>query len=269
MRRLVVAVMFAAACVWLQSGEAAADTSGSIVTDNSGAVVSAGSNSSAPGGGGGGSSDPNCTYVAFEVPDGAVMHQADGSPIEVDGTGQWYEKWCGQNFVGAFYISAVDPRDLLAEARSRLDLPLPVAGLSPTGEQLVNLETWLWVDPEQWQTLSASASVPGLTVTVFATPERARWSMGDGTVVDCGAGTPYDANRPAIGQATDCGHVYGRSSIGQPGAAYQASLTVQWRLTWSINGGALNPIGTIDRTTAFAVAVAEIQAVNVESRGTP
>ncbi|MGE3359545.1 MAG: hypothetical protein AB7O92_23230 [Acidimicrobiia bacterium] len=247
------------------SEPAAADTGGSVVTDDSGADIDVGADDSTPGNDSSGESD--CTYRPLNIPEGTIVYDLDGNPIEVDGTGQWYEKWCGTVFYGAIYISPTDPTDLLVQARNRLDLPLPTAGLSPSGEQVVNLETWLWIDPAQWQTLSASASVPGITVTVFATPQHTIWSMGDGAVVECGAGTPYDLDLPAADQVTSCSHLYRRSSAGRAAGSYSASVTVRWHLTWSVNDAPAIDLETIDRTSTFSVAVAEIQAVNVATGG--
>ncbi|MEZ5265215.1 MAG: hypothetical protein R2755_26345, partial [Acidimicrobiales bacterium] len=125
---------------------------------------------------------------------------------------------------------------------------------SPGGEQLVNLPTWLWLG-RGWSTETSTAAVPGVSVTVTATPETVRWNMGDGTIVSCaGAGSP---------SAAVCTHTYRRSSATQPGAAYPALATVVWRARWAVTGASGGgDLGTIERTTAFDVRVAERQTVN-------
>src|SRR5690606_30446017 len=75
----------------------------------------------------------------------------------------------------------VDPAVLAAEAVDNLALPAPRVASSPHDFQLVRLPTWLWLAGDSWQRQTASASVPGLTVTAVAVPTRATWQMGDGT----------------------------------------------------------------------------------------
>lgn len=255
------------AVVAFASDTASADTSSAVITDNSGADVVAGTLRSERGERAS-SEAVHCTYRALSLSPDAKVYDLDGNPLVVDGTGQWYEKWCGTDFHGAVYVSRVDPLDLLAEARSRLNLPLPQPQLSPAGEQLVNLRTWLWIRPEDWRPLAASAGVPGITVTVVASPHTAVWSMGDGTLLECGPGTVYNASVSASEQSTDCSHTYERSSAAQPGHTYSVSVTVRWRLSWTVDGGTGGgDLGTIARTTSLRVPVAEVQAVNVDSRG--
>lgn len=268
MRRALLSLCLGVSALLLGSGDAMADTGGAVITDEGGADVEATLSGSASGGGGGGASESDCYYRPIVRTDEFTVFNLDGSPIATDGTGQWYERWCGSVFLGAVYISPADPAALLVEARRRLDLPAPQPQLSPADQQLVNLPAWLWIEPSGWRTRSASASVPGVVVTVAASPETAIWSMGDGTSLSCGSGTPYDPSLPVSDQSTDCSHIYLRSSAHQPGLAYDAAVTIRWRLSWTVTGAAGGgSLGTIDRTTSFSVPVAEIQTVNVASRG--
>ena len=102
-----------------------------------------------------------------------------------------------------------------------------------------------------------------------------RRHAGDGDLVhgrrhldQCGSGTPYDESLPISEQSSACSHTYEHSSAHQSGLAYAATVTVRWRLAWTVAGAAGGgPLGTIDRTTSFSVPVAEIQTVNVGPRG--
>ncbi|MEZ5378271.1 MAG: hypothetical protein R2733_17340 [Acidimicrobiales bacterium] len=250
------------------SSSAGADTRGAASTDESGADAIA-STSVSHGQSAGTRED--CTYELVPTTDDNPVYDVDGSVITVDGTGNWYEKTCGTTFVGTFYISPANPLDLLAEARSRINLPLPQPSLSPNGEQIVNLTTWMWIEPTDMADQSATAAVPGLAVTVTAVPESAFWTMGDGTIVTCtGSGTPFDPSQPSASQQSDCSHAYERSSINEPGHAFAASVVTRWRLSWTVAGaGEGGDLGTIDRTTTFLVPVAEVQTVNVNPRGAP
>ncbi len=198
--------------------------------------------------------------------------------------GSWYEYQCSGNAArDALYRPPVwipDDEDALAEAappppspaqlaqqaREQLRLPSPVIRASPAREQLVHLPTWLWLARGSWGSRSAIASVPGVSVTAVARPQKVVWKLGDGSPVTCkGPGTPYggksavSAKRPS----PDCGHTYRSSSAGQPGGAYAVSATVHWTVSWSGAGES----GTFPGMTTTATAgflVRESQALNTE-----
>ncbi len=263
MSRLITTVALIIVAVILGLPQPArADTGGSAHTDGGGIDHEAEVDTGTLGRGGGGGRSI-CHYLPIEIPNDATVYDVDGSAIVADGTGSWYEKWCeGNLFFGAVYVSRRDPAELLAEARRYLPLPFPEPHLSPAGDQIVNLPSWLWVGG--WEPERSSVSVPGITVTVTAHPESVVWSMGDGTTVVCnGPGTPYDPNRPESEQTPTCTHTFRRSSASQPGLTYPLAVTVRWRASWDVSGfpggGAL---GTIDRTTTLAVRVGEVQSIN-------
>lgn len=153
------------------------------------------------------------------------------------------------------------PAELAQMARKQLRLPSPTIAANPAGEQLVNLPTWMWLSGG-WGPVSATASVPGVSVTAVATPTSVDWVMGDGSTVTCtDAGTPYKAGNDPKAPSPDCGHVYRRSSAGQPGQAYPVTATVHWTVTWSGAGqGGTFPDMTTTSDAAFRVA--ESQALN-------
>ncbi|MGH9187565.1 MAG: hypothetical protein ACRD0U_17410, partial [Acidimicrobiales bacterium] len=64
----------------------------------------------------------------------------------------------------------ISPGELAQRAKERLPLLYPEPSVNPPNEQLVGLESWLWVPAEQWAVRSATASVPGLSATVTAEP---------------------------------------------------------------------------------------------------
>lgn len=153
------------------------------------------------------------------------------------------------------------PAELAQSARGQLRLPSPTIATSPTLDQLVHLPTWLWLSGG-WRDVSATASVPGVAVTAVAVPLSAVWSMGDGTTVTCaGAGTPYPVNGDPRSPSPDCGHVYRRSSAGNPAQEFAVTATVRWRVTWSGAGqGGAFPDMTTSNSTSFRVL--ESQALN-------
>ncbi|MDI2127150.1 ATP/GTP-binding protein [Yinghuangia seranimata] len=155
------------------------------------------------------------------------------------------------------------PAQLAQVAVSRLRLPSPVVGTSPSGDQVVRVPTWLWVDRSVWGPVSATAAVPGVSVTATAVPVSVVWSMGTGESVNCaGPGTPYVPGSDAAAASPDCGYTYTRSSAGQRGERFAVSVTVSWRVTW-VGGGQSGTVEGLSTTTAVDLRVREVQAVIV------
>jgi hypothetical protein len=154
------------------------------------------------------------------------------------------------------------PAQLAQTARDQLRLPSPQIQANPAGEQLVDLPTWLWLDRGGWGRVSATASVPGVSVTAMARPMSVVWTMGDGSSVTCtGAGTPYGSSGNPERSSPDCGHVYRSSSAGQPGSAFAVAATVHWMVTWA-GAGQTGTFPDMTTTSNAAFRVAESQALN-------
>ena len=153
------------------------------------------------------------------------------------------------------------PAELAAQAKNQLRLPAPKIQANPVGDQLVNLPTWLWLDRGSWGAVSATAAVPGVSVTAVATPISVTWSMGNGDSVTCnGPGTPFPAGADPKSSSPDCGYTYRTSSAGQFGEAFGVTATVTWTVTWSGagQGGAFPNLTT---STSVAFRVAESQGI--------
>jgi hypothetical protein len=205
-----------------------------------------------------------CRYLRLE---------GESPPVEVSEPGAVYRVRCPGDppnsqraLVWMSDAEAPGPAELGRIAASRLVLPRPQVVVNPpaSAPQLVMLPTWLWAEAAWWQVpRSASASVPGVTVTATATPLRVVWSMGDGTTVTCqGPGTPYsaDVGDPAAA-SPDCGHTYTRTSAGEPGGVFDVSATVTWQVSWS-GGGASGQAGPLFSTATVPVTVVEVRSVN-------
>ncbi len=100
--------------------------------------------------------------------------------------------------------------------------------------------------------------------SVTAVPVGLTFAPGGGlSPVSCaGPGTAYNPRRPAAAQHTDCSYTYVQPSVGQPGHAYQASVTVTWRVSWTgsgVAGGLLD--AALPVTVDFAVPVAQGEAL--------
>jgi hypothetical protein len=144
--------------------------------------------------------------------------------------------------------------DVAQFARSRLRLPRPAIAASPAADQLVHLPTWLWLTNE-WRAVSATAAVPGVSVTAVARPNSVTWSMGDGGMVIClGPGTPWQPGMNPRAPSPDCGHTYRTSSAGHHADAFPVTATVDWTVTWSGAGqSGTFPNMTTSMSAAFRV----------------
>ena len=155
------------------------------------------------------------------------------------------------------------PAMLAARAVSLLPLRGPVIGMAPqqgkTG--LVGLPVWLWtaVSPQTWGPVSATAAVPGVSVTATARVVRVVWQMGDGSSVVCTSpGTPYSIARGDT-DSPDCGYRYSRSSAGQPGDVYTVTATATWHIDWA-GGGQAGSL-TQTRVSTTTVRIGELQVL--------
>jgi hypothetical protein len=225
--------------------------------------------------------DRNGTVIPCETDngnagaDGCYYKLAEPSPDTVAGMGgspddppgAWYVKTCPGTdtssqaliFLPAPPVAAPDV--LARHARSMLRLPQVRVVFSPRGDQLVGLPTWLSVDPASWREQSATASVPGVSVTATARPQQAVWQLGDGSSVVCaGPGTVWTAGTDPRAASPDCGHLYTRSSAGMPGDAYPVTVTVTWAVTWA-GAGQTGTVAGLTTTGAVQVRVAEIQTL--------
>jgi hypothetical protein len=210
---------------------------------------------------------------------------ADGTLPPPDGqsasSGAWYASVCrgvnAHNPTGGDYYppvwivdganppARITPAELAQSAYSNLHLTAPTIVLSPAGQQLVNLPTWLsitgWAGATATAGLPATVTTPAVSVTATATPTSVVWSTGDGATVTCdGPGTAYTAGDDPASASPTCGHTYRTSSAGQPGAAFAVSATVHWSVAWAGAGqGGVFP--DLTTTAAAQVPVAESQAL--------
>lgn len=179
----------------------------------------------------------------------------------------WTTAWVpGGAGAGSAVLAPPPPVVVARQAMDQLVLPQPEIGFSPNADQLVSLPTWLWIDQGTWTPRTATASVPGVSVTAAARPTKVTWSMGDDSSVVCnGPGTPFLPDGDPKRASPDCGYTYRRSSAGQPGEAFTVTATVSWAISWAGNGDA-GTLPALETTATQAFRVAESQAL-VGSRG--
>jgi hypothetical protein len=262
-------------------------TSCTASASNTGSPGDSGTGDPASGSGGGGSSGggvstptapsmaspPPCTYVpepSYQAPAGTATH--------APGSGAWYQETCYPYMNASMTgwvpdlsmvwlatppppVAAVpSPAQLAAAAQSQLTLTTPVIESNPGAglPQMVGIPMWSWLGTGQFAPVSATASVPGVSVTATATPVSVVWNYGDGTSQVCsGPGTPYAPGSNPLVASPTCGHTYTQSSGS---GTFTVSATVEWNVTWAGAGlsGAFNNMTT---TAAEQVRVEQSQAL--------
>lgn len=272
-RRLTAFAIVASTALLATATAAHADGTGDAWTDGQhiGVGAQSGGSGDAATGGGGAS---NCEWQKLDAAGQATaedMSQHGWEDPHGSEPGAWYRKICfGANGLSSgtviWVANPVDVGALAQQAADSVAIPSPGVQFNPSEQQgaVVNVPTWLWVDPAAWQPVTAQASAGGVVVTATAAPQRVDWDMGNGDRVTCdGPGTPYDSSRPADQQSTGCSYTYRSSSAHQSGGTYTVTATVVWAITWTASGApGGGSLGTAPQSQSVRLPVKEIQALN-------
>ena len=156
----------------------------------------------------------------------------------------------------------------LSDLKSRL-IGAPVPELSPSTVGYVNLETWLATDDPG--ALSATATIPGLSVTATATVVSTTWTTGDTSdtaddIVVCdGVGVAWTTATPDD-EAAPCGHTYSSHGSDVLGSEpFTITVAHTWHVTWQASTGESGDLGTINGpTTTITYEVREIQPIGIQ-----
>jgi hypothetical protein len=159
---------------------------------------------------------------------------------------------------------AVTPQELLQIAIGELHIPALDPGTAPPvgKDGLVGLPEWFWIT--NWHPVSVTVTAGPVWARATAVPQHLAFSPGGGLAgVSCrGPGTVYQPKLPLSAQHTDCSYTYDQPSAGQPGNAYQASVTVSWNISWVGSGGAGGEVAAgLTATTPMTLAVAAGEAL--------
>ena len=173
---------------------------------------------------------------------------------------------------GGAAVTAPPPVVVAQQAEKQLDLPSITIDMAPppASPQLVNVSTWLWLDPTGWKPYTATAAIDGVAATAIATPEKVVWNMGDGNTITCdGPGTPYELSEPNA--TSHCTYTWTASSDAEPGGTYDVSATTVWQVTWTVAGAAGGGnLGLVAGPAAHVeVKVTESQAINTPTNPSP
>jgi hypothetical protein len=165
------------------------------------------------------------------------------------------------------WVANLSPRQLAQVAfdQARATIPDPTPTFAPPPEaMLVNLDTWFAVEPTG--PISATASIPGLSVTVTAVPIEIILNTGsqvdgDITAVSC---RPWGSTRyGADGCTWTPSHPSVEQVTGTDDYRYHASVELIWQIDWRASNGTTGDLGTISSTTDVLIAVREIQTIGV------
>ena len=211
-----------------------------------------------------------CTYVAD--PQGQAVLGAGGPT-----PGEWIIPTCaGPGVIDPmppFWVSGAKPAAttvqvapvvVAEQAAKTLGLTSAVIEMAPPDghPQLVNVATWLWVNPAAWRPVTATATAGPVTTTAVAAPTKVVWTMGDGSTVTCnGPGTPYDPSTPDA--TTDCSYTWPAAGT------YTVTATIYWTITWAAAGAAGGGSLGVQPGPGAAVTVHVVQseAINTPSPG--
>jgi hypothetical protein len=251
--------------------------SGTATPTGTGGVVEAirrltegddGSGGSGSGGGTGGAAEPLPCFSSITTADVARRLLLDPSVVR-DGE-QWVSVTCYSPGSNVSWLEAVyrvgDPAGvtrLLERAIDQLVVPEPVTALLPgPGEpHLVGLPEYLAVGADTWHAWTATASIPGLAVTLTAAPIETQWDMGNGDQVSCpGPGSPWQAG---LEPAAACTYTYRWSSTAtQPEGVYHVTASTIWSRSWQCQPscGSGN-LPTLSRSAGIDLRVLQGQAV--------
>lgn len=138
-----------------------------------------------------------------------------------------------------------------------LDYPTPYTAPPRETRQLAGVRSWMWIDPSDYRTVTATVEIPGLAVTATATPRNVRWKMApDAPVTSCdGPGKAYDPARPDNEQRSDCSYVYQRSG------KVTAAVNIDWQVEWAASDGTAGTLPPVTRGVSFPMTVDQRQAI--------
>jgi hypothetical protein len=174
---------------------------------------------------------------------------------------RWYVGVCGNPPTSAvtryrLFGTPPGPQLLADEAVKALRLPLPAIRVSPAPtNQMVFVPTWVWLGPESWGNRSATASVPGMSLTATATPVKLILSTAGQSVTCLGSGTAWTPDRDAAAASPTCGVTY-----GTPGS-FALQATVTWNVSWA-GGGVAGTAPAMTTTASMNLRVSEAGGLN-------
>ena len=147
-------------------------------------------------------------------------------------------------------------QDVVDVARAGLVVPAVDVGTAPPRGSLllVGVSTWFWAKDRD--DVTATASIPGLSATITATPLAMHLRFRDGDAVTCAqGGVAWRSGTSSADQHSSCTHVF------QHPGRQRVEATVDWSLTWEASNGQTGALPMVSRTTSFTLDLRQAQAV--------
>lgn len=160
-----------------------------------------------------------------------------------------------------------DPGQMAQTIVKSMPLVKPTVSMAPAPPLMtyVGLPTWLWLGPNQWRNVSASATVGATKVTVVAEPIRVTWDLGDGTQTCTSAGRPWVAGMTSD-EETDCSYAFQRVSDFEDDQMFRVTAAIAYAVDWTCSGTCTSAAGTLGEVLGFTsepigIQVGERQSV--------
>lgn len=185
-----------------------------------------------------------------------------------------YSRNCGGSS-SVVWIPQLDAGQLAQQASILVmnRLGAPAVHLAPSADaNVVTVGTWIWADRSWWRAVSATAWLP--------TPEGVVWSRAtavptnlifrtEDSISDGGPISTVECNGPGEEWSwvsgdevrSSCSYTYRHASTSQPGGRFDASVAVDWSISWESNvgsGGVLPPHTT---SSTLRITVQELHAL--------
>ncbi|MFV0535114.1 MAG: hypothetical protein ACK5MR_15890 [Cumulibacter sp.] len=202
-------------------------------------------------------------------------------------TGSWYEQSCPERAVNL--VGWAPPAEDTTEADAPLASPVSLAEQAVTSvtvttpdvvldpfyllddgrhATLKNAQTWIWIDPAQWTTLTPKVEVGPVWVEATITPQTIHVDPNDGVTppYSCsGPGTPIPAGTPIDEASPTCS-----IQLTEPtdGDTWPVEVWVSYSASWEGFDGTQMVSGTLDdlvsapTTIPLAVLTAKTELVD-------
>lgn len=158
-----------------------------------------------------------------------------------------------------------DPAVLAQRALGRMKLVNAAAQIAPGPDfhTYINIENWLWIPADQWESMELTVSAGPTSVTVTAAPVRVEWDMGP-EAIECGdAGRVWKKGMTDAAKTT-CSYAYG-SIENSSGDTHTVSAQLVYAVTWTCSGTCLTPSGDLGEVASPA---GETTTIEVRQRQT-